>query len=207
VAGLLLAAGLGRRFGGAKLAAPLDGRPLVAHVIDTLRGALDDGVLQSALLVAAPERSSSPDARVVRRVARERELDVVTNDDPQAGLSRSLQLGIRALEATAIEAVLVLLADQPRTRPDVLIALVAEWRRTAAPIVIPRYRAAGGAPGNPVLLGRAVWPLALELRGDTGMNAIARLRPELVTYLDVEGANPDVDRREDLAALEGTVLS
>jgi CTP:molybdopterin cytidylyltransferase MocA len=206
VAGLLLAAGLGRRFGGAKLAAPLDGRPLVTHVLDTLRGALGDGVLQRALVVAAPARSSSADARAVRRAARERELDVVTNDDPQAGLSRSLQLGLRALESTAADAVIVLLADQPATRPDVLAALVAEWRRTAAAIVIPRYRAAGGAPGNPVLLGRATWPLALALRGDTGMSVIARERPELVAYLDVEGANPDVDRREDLASLASDVL-
>lgn len=201
VAGLLLAAGLGRRFGGAKLAAPLHGRPLVAHVLDTLRRAVDDGILRLVVVVAAPEQSTSEDPDVVRRAAKERGFEVVTNDDPEAGLSRSLQVGLRALEPTAIDAVLVLLADQPRTRSDVLGALVAEWRRTGAPVVVPRYRAAGGAPGNPVLLARGVWPLAQALRGDTGMSEMTRRRPELVAHLDVEGANPDVDRREDLAAL------
>jgi molybdenum cofactor cytidylyltransferase len=203
VACLLLAAGLGRRFGGAKLAAPLDGRPLVAHILDTMRGAVDDGTLARALVVAASEYSSSEDARVVRRAAEERGFEVVTNDAPEDGLSGSLRVGLKALEATPVDAVLVLLADQPRTPPGVLSALVAEWRRTAAPIVVPRYGAAGGAPGNPVLLARAVWPIAGTLRGDSGMSAVARERPALVAYLEVEGANPDVDRPEDLEALSG----
>jgi molybdenum cofactor cytidylyltransferase len=203
VAGLLLAAGLGRRFGGAKLAAPLDGRPLVAYILDTLRGAVDDGILQRVLVVAASEDSSVGDVRTVRRAAEERGFAVVTNDAPERGVSGSLQLGLRALEPSAIDAVLVMLADQPRTRPEVLTTLVAEWRRTGAPIVVPRYGAEGGSPGNPVLLARAVWPLAGALRGDTGMSAIARRRPELVAYVEIEGSNPDVDRPDDLEALSG----
>jgi molybdenum cofactor cytidylyltransferase len=207
VAGLLLAAGLGRRFGGAKLGALLDGRPLVAHVLATLGRAVDDGILQRVIVVAAADRGApadqgpSMDARVVRRTAAERGFEVVTNESPQAGLSRSLRLGLQALEGSPVDAALVVLADQPRTRPEVLNALVAEWRRSDAPIVVPRYAAAAGAPGNPVLLARAVWPLAGALRGDTGMAAIVRRRPELVAYLDVGGSNPDVDRPEDLEAL------
>lgn len=166
---------------------------------------MDDGVLQLVVVVAAPERSTPEDAPVVRRAAKERGFEVVTNDDPEAGLSRSLQVGLGALEPTGIDAVLVLLADQPRTRSDVLRAVVAEWRRTGARIVVPRYRAAGGAPGNPVLLARAVWRLAEALKGDTGMSGITRRRPALVAHVDVEGANPDVDRREDLAALQRDV--
>jgi molybdenum cofactor cytidylyltransferase len=203
VAGLLLAAGLGRRFGGAKLAAPLDGRPLVAHILDTLRDAVDDGTLARGLVVAASDRSALGDVRVVRGAAQGLGLEVVTNDAPEDGLSGSLQVGLKALEAMPVDAVLVLLADQPRTPPGVLSAMVAEWRRTAAPIVVPRYGGAGGAPGNPVLLARAVWPIAGTLRGDSGMSAVARQRPDLVAYLDVEGANPDVDRPEDLEGLSG----
>jgi molybdenum cofactor cytidylyltransferase len=207
VAGLLLAAGLGRRFGGAKLRAVLDGRPLVAHILETLGSAVDDGILERVLVVTAADRDApadrgaAGDARAIRQAAAERGFEVVDNDAPEAGLSRSLQLGLQALEGTPVDAALVVLADQPRTRPGVLSALVAEWRRSSAPIVVPRYTASAGAPGNPVLLARAVWPLAGALRGDTGMSAIVRQRPELVAYLDVEGSNPDVDRPEDLEAL------
>jgi molybdenum cofactor cytidylyltransferase len=200
VAGLLLAAGLGRRFGGAKLGALLEGRPLVAHIIETLGSSVEEGILGRVLVVVAAEEYPG-DARLVRRAAAKHGFDVVTNDAPEAGLSRSLQLGLQALEGTPVDAALVVLADQPRTRPGVLSALVAEWRRSDAPIVVPRYAGAAGAPGNPVLLARAVWPLAGALRGDTGMVAIVRRRPELVAYVDVAGSNPDVDRQEDLEAL------
>jgi len=53
VAGVVLAAGLARRFGGGKLAAPLDGRPLVGHVLDTVRSAVKRRLLATALAVVA----------------------------------------------------------------------------------------------------------------------------------------------------------
>jgi molybdenum cofactor cytidylyltransferase len=154
--------------------------------------------------VAGPDQGPSGDARAVRRAAVTRGFGVVTNDAPEAGLSRSLRLGLRALEPTTIDAALVVLADQPRTRIGVLSDLVGEWRRSAAPIVVPRYAGAPRTPGNPVLLARAVWPLAGTLRGDTGMSAIVRGRPELVAYLEVQGSNPDVDRPEDLEGLSAS---
>ena len=203
VAGLLLAAGLSRRFGGAKLVAPLEGRPLVAHVLDTLGSAVDDGILSRAVVVAPADRGAQSDARAIRRAAEERGFVLVTNAAPASGISWSLRLGLQALEATPVDAAIVILADQPRTRLEVLQGLIATWRRHSALIVVPRYRGARGAPGNPVLLARAVWPLAQSLRGDTGMSAIVGRRPELVAYLEVAGTNPDVDRPSDLGALSG----
>lgn len=139
---------------------------------------------------------------------------VVLNDDPPAGLSRSLRLGLDAIAEDGAPgepgasggpgepgAAVVLLGDQPRVRPSVVAALVAAWRAGAGPIVAPRYAGAGGAPGNPVLLDRSAWSLAGTLSGDTGMAAVMRARPELVSYLDVPGDNPDVDTPADLAAL------
>ena len=64
---------------------------------------------------------------------------------------------------------------------------------------MPRY---SGSPGNPVLLERAAWPLAEGLTGDAGMVQLIRSRPELVRYVDLDGANPDIDTRSDLEALE-----
>lgn len=216
VAGIVLAAGLARRFGGPKLAAALEGRPLLAHVLDTARAAREAGLLDAlvAVLPAGPE--APEEAALLRRLAEERGATVVLNDAPAAGLSRSLRLGlaaVAALEDRSAEAALVLLGDQPRTRLDAIRALVEEWRLRRAPILVPRYADARASParsgrpaaratlGNPVVLGREAWPLARRLRGDSGMRAVARRHPELVSYLDVEGANRDVDRPADLAAL------
>ncbi|MFN2431877.1 MAG: NTP transferase domain-containing protein, partial [Gemmatimonadota bacterium] len=49
--GLVLAAGGGRRFGGAKLLAPLAGRPLLAHALDVVCSAVAADVLRGALAV------------------------------------------------------------------------------------------------------------------------------------------------------------
>jgi len=201
VAGLVLAAGLASRFGGAKLAAPLEGRPLISHVLDTVGTAVERGLLLAGFVVAAVGRDAPADAVLVRLLAEERGLAVVGNDDPAAGLSRSLRLGLQALESLPVGAAIVLLGDQPRTDVEVIATLIAEWRHRRAPILVPRYRAAGGAPGNPVVVGRDAWPLARHLRGDSGMSAVARRRPDLIAYLEVEGVNPDVDRPADLDAL------
>jgi CTP:molybdopterin cytidylyltransferase MocA len=218
VTGLVLAAGLGTRFGGAKLAAPLEGRPLLAHVLDTVRAAVEEGTLAGAVVVLAVgrgARSGAPsDATLLRGLAEARGLRVAENDDPAAGLARSLRLGLAALDRLPVgghpvAGAMVLLGDQPRTRIDVVRALVAEWRHARVPMLVPRYAGNGplgpenpGDPGNPVILARELWPLAETLTGDTGMSALMSRRPELVAYLPVEGTNPDVDVPGDLAALE-----
>ena len=168
-----------------------------------MRTAIDRGLLAPGLVVVAAGGDAPADAALVRLLAAERDFAVVDNEDPAAGLSRSLRLGLQALESLPVGGALVILGDQPRTDLGVIAALVAEWRRRRPPILVPRYRAAGGAPGNPVLVGRETWHLARDLRGDAGMSAVARGRPELVVYLDVDGANPDVDRPADLEALSG----
>jgi CTP:molybdopterin cytidylyltransferase MocA len=47
-----------------------------------------------------------------------------------------------------------------------------------------------------------LWPEARNLSGDEGYGPILTGRPDLVEVVDVPGANPDVDRLEDLLNLE-----
>jgi molybdenum cofactor cytidylyltransferase len=201
VAGVVLAAGLGRRFGGAKLTALLEGKPVLTHVLDTVRTSLESGDLARLFVVVGTGPQAGRDAASIETLAVSYGYATVENDDPVAGRSRSVQLALEALEATAAGAALMLPGDQPRVRPDAIRALVGRWRAAGPGFVIPRYRV--GGPGNPVLLDRSVWPLAADLAGDLGMVAIAQGRPDLVTYLDVVGANPDVDTPQELAVLSG----
>jgi CTP:molybdopterin cytidylyltransferase MocA len=64
---------------------------------------------------------------------------------------------------------------------------------------VPRY-ADDGAP-NPIVARRSTWRLADELAGDRGFGPLLATRPELVRFVDVDGANPDVDTRADLDRL------
>ncbi|CAN5803401.1 nucleotidyltransferase family protein [soil metagenome] len=186
-AGLVLAAGLSSRFGSAKLLAGLDGRPILQHVLDLATAASLDPVV-----VVVNDRITHDQSIAWRDELR------VTNPQPESGISGSLRLGLAALRASPAQRVLVLLADQPVLDRAQVEAILASVPIAARPFVVPRY---GGAPGNPVLLERSAWSLAAGLSEDRGMVQVFADRPELVRYVDLPGANPDVDTPEDLAAL------
>ncbi|HEY8438349.1 MAG TPA: nucleotidyltransferase family protein [Candidatus Limnocylindrales bacterium] len=192
VAGVILAAGSGSRFGGDKLLAEVDGRPLVRHVVDAAVAAgLDPVVVVEPPAGALGGVDLAPAARVV-------------NAKPDEGLSSSVRLGLRALDsdgALAVDAAVILPGDQPLVRAATIRALVAaagESPRT--PFVVARH--ADGAP-NPVLARRSIWRLADELVGDRGFGPILATHPELVREVSIEGSNPDVDTRADLVRLTG----
>ncbi len=194
VGAIVLAAGAGSRFGGGKLEARLDGRPVLQHVLDALAGAgIHDPIVvlgPSSAPSSAPSPAPSIDWRRARRVV---------NPDPSRGLASSLRVGWAAATAGdgAPDAVLVALGDQPLVRADVLRAVTAAPLDSSRPVVAPRYASSGSR--NPVRLERAAAMLVAEASGDRGLGPLLDARPELVRWLDVEGDNPDVDTRADLA--------
>jgi molybdenum cofactor cytidylyltransferase len=191
VGAVVLAAGASTRFGSPKSLARLDGRPILEHVLDAVHEAgIDDIVV--VLGHAADEieeRVSWLDERIVR------------NPDPRH-LSSSLQVGLDAVAEMdpPVDAVVIVLGDQPRTRPGVIRALIAAARTSDTPIVAPRYAEGGGA--NPLLLREEAFDLADEATGDRGLGPLLVERPDLVTWVDASGGNPDVDTPADLASLE-----
>ena len=193
VGAVVLAAGAGSRFGGDKLRAPLDGRPIVRHVIDAAVAAGLDPIV----IVVPPG-----DAFVGLDLAPATQ---VTNPAPQEGLSSSVRIGLRALDAdaaAAVDAAVILPGDQPRVRAAVIEALVAAAAASpTTPFVVPQYR--DDAAPNPILARRAIWRLADELAGDRGFGPLLAAHPELVGHVPVDGTNPDVDTVEDLRRLEG----
>lgn len=197
VAAVVLAAGAGSRFGGGKLLAPLDGRPVLQHVLDALAAA---GILETTV-VLGDDAAAIGDAIPWRGERR------VVNPRPADGLASSLRIGVAAAgrRATASadpgpDALLVCLGDQPLLRPAVVEALVAALAADSArPVVVPAYADDRGR--NPVLLGRAVWPLAEAATGDRGLGPLLAAHPELVTAVPLPGDNPDVDTPADLDRL------
>jgi CTP:molybdopterin cytidylyltransferase MocA len=194
---VVLAAGAGSRFGGDKLLAPFQGRPLIAHVAATIADAIIGGVLAGGVAVVPPRA-----ARLVWSLETAG-LTIVENPDASSGLASSLRRGLAALATVQppAGAALIILGDQPLLRMGTITALMEEWRKTGRS-VRPRYAMDRERPGHPVLLDRSAWLLADTLRGDTGLGPAFRDRPETVITVDVPGANPDVDTPGDLHSLE-----
>ncbi|MEX2547733.1 MAG: nucleotidyltransferase family protein [Chloroflexota bacterium] len=184
-AAIVLAAGRGTRFGGGKMLAEINGRPMLQHVLDLAAHTELDPVV----VVLGEDADAIEAATAWRRELR------VRNDDPGRGISSSLKLGLEALGDS--DRVLILLGDQPNLTVGQLRQIV-DAGRASRPITVPRYR---GRPGNPVLLERSVWSMAGALDGDRGMSQLFSANSPLVWYVDVDGDNPDVDTEADLAAL------
>jgi CTP:molybdopterin cytidylyltransferase MocA/SAM-dependent methyltransferase len=189
-AAIVLAAGAASRFGSPKALARLDGRPILEHVLDAVRSA---GIEEIVVVLghAAQEIEDGIDWLDERRVR---------NPDPRF-LSASLQVGLAAIADIdpPVRGVVIVLGDQPRTRPEVIRALVAAARESDRPVVVPRYAEGGGA--NPVLLRRRAFELVDEASGDRGLGPLLTSDPDLVLEVPVPGSNPDIDRPSDLLEL------
>ena len=178
VAAVVLAAGASSRFGSPKQLAPFAGGTMVAAVIATARQAGLDPVI-----VVAPSALSLA-GDVVR----------VANDEPSAGLSRSLRLGLAAVPANT--AAIILLGDQPTVTPAHLARLVGA--RGSKGIAATSAR---GVLAPPVLLEPAAFQLAEHVDGDRGLRDILRAQPETVAAVEVIRHPPDVNEPADLGAL------
>lgn len=194
---VVLAAGAGTRFGGGKLQALLHGKPLAAHVAAALADAIGAGHLAGGVAVVAAGDS------ILARHFDIAGLGSVENADAGSGLASSLNAGLIALESVSppAGAALVVLADQPGLRPDVIARLATRWRASGRS-VRPRYAGEPLRPGHPVLLDRSLWSLASTLTGDRGMAALLENHPETLDVIDVPGTNPDVNTRGDLSRIE-----
>jgi len=174
-AAVVLAAGEGRRFGGPKQLAQVEGRPLIEHALAAVR-ALD------RVVVVLGARAGE-----VRAGADFDGADVIVCEGWAEGMGASLRAGLAELGDAA--EVVVVLADQP----FITAAVVDHVRAVPGAAVRAAY---DGAPGHPVVLRRPVLDRAGELRGDSGFRD---LLDEVVEVECGALANPaDIDTRDDL---------
>ena len=168
VAGVLLAAGQGSRFGRPKALVELDGQTLAERGIGMLRAGGTDPVL---LVTGAAEVELGPDHRV----------RTVYNDEWRTGMGSSLRAALRALTDPDVGAAVVALADQPLVGAEAVSRLIAAYQAGAS-VAVAAY---DGRPRNPVLLAREHWPEVIAMAtGDQGARAFLRARPELVTLVE-----------------------
>jgi CTP:molybdopterin cytidylyltransferase MocA len=185
VAGILLAAGAGRRLGQPKALVDLGGRPLAARGVALLR-----------------EGGAAP-VIVVTGAAAVNLTGVITVHNPHwaTGMGSSLAAGLATVPDECAAAV-VALVDQPLVGAAAVRRLIAA-HQGGATVAVAAY---GGQPRNPVLLGREHWAEVTALAaGDAGARAFLRARPDLVTLVECgdTGSPDDIDTTEDLARITG----
>ncbi|WP_326685140.1 nucleotidyltransferase family protein [Streptomyces microflavus] len=192
VAGVLLAAGGGRRLGGRpKALLEHRGRPLVEHALRALRNG-GCGPLHVVLGAAADE---------VRARADLTGSVVTVNPGWEEGMGSSLRLGLAALAGTGADAALVLLVDQPGIGAEAVTRVRLAYRSRTS-LVAASY---DGERGHPVLFGADRWAdIAAGAVGDQGARTYLREHRDAITLVECSDVAQayDIDTAQDLSHLE-----
>src|SRR5262245_9872859 len=185
VAGVLLAAGAGRRYGMPKALVTYDGRLLVEHGLATLRSG---GAEPLVVVLGAQHHDVLARADLAGAT-------VVVNGDWDTGMGSSLRAGLGALSESAaafgsVDAAAILLVDTPGITPAAVRRII--HRGAPAALAAASY---GGELGHPVLLGRDHWPGVIEAAvGDRGARPYLRAHRDLLALVPCD----DVASGEDI---------
>lgn len=188
VVAVLLAAGTSSRMGDFKQLMPFRGRTIVEACVETLLAADVDETI-----VVVGHRGDEVEAAVARHPVR-----VVRNEDYLAGMSTSVKTGVAAAADAA--AVLVCLCDQPHIPVHVFDAVVAAYRETGAPIVVPTI---AGDTGHPALFDMSLRDEILAVDPNEGLRSVtyAHRGERLRVPVDTVGVLDDMDTPDDYERL------
>jgi molybdenum cofactor cytidylyltransferase len=192
VAAIVLAAGASTRYGQPKQLLSVGGKTMLQHVVDVV---LASSVDQTIIVLG--HRADEIGASVWQGLltTTDKPADIVTNEEWEAGLSTSVQAGLRAIRPD-VQAALFVLADQPAITPGIIVALLGRYQETGAPIVVPTYQ---GKRGNPALFDRSLFAELMKVRDDQGGRQLIDRYANRTEKVEIssEAVLVDVDTEED----------
>ncbi len=194
IAGIVLAAGLSKRFGQPKQLLQIGREFIINRVVDAALNSHLDKVV-----VVLGHHHHEIQAVMGARLNVPR-LDLVINRDYRRGLSRSLNCGVRTIRS-GYAACMFLLADQPLLDAATINQLIACFRLSDKDICVPLCR---GKRKTPTLFANHHFDRLLRITGDIGARAIIAEQPEKVLFVEIGRPDifQDVDTPEDLARIE-----
>jgi molybdenum cofactor cytidylyltransferase len=185
---VVLAAGASRRFGAPKLAATIDGVPLI-RVVASAASATGAKVV----VVTGAHRD------VLEPHLADLAVEFAFNADWAGGMGGSIACGIGRLDAT-IDAAIVMLGDQPLIGSTELQRLIDAHTHAAGRIVAAQF---SGVLGPPCLFPRQYFAELAALRGDHGARGVLQRHAAQVEALPLSAAAADIDTPADYARLFG----
>lgn len=185
ISGLILAAGESTRMGTDKALLLYRGRTFLETIAAALREA---GISKIAVVLGHH-------AEEIQRAANLQGVEVVINENYVQGQTSSLQAGLRALMSPELEAVVLCLVDHPAVSAPTMGKLVASFRESPSPVVIPTYQ---DQRGHPVLVARALFQELLQLGAGEGANGVIRKHRSDTQFVEIDDAGIllDVDDTE-----------
>ena len=180
---VIMASGMGKRFGGNKLTADFRGEPMLCRVLDATQG-----IFRRRVVVTRH--------RDVAELCEEQGIEVILHDLPLR--SDTVRLGVENMEG--LQRCIFCAADQPLLRRETVQALALACGNE------PEYiwrTACEGTPGNPVVFPAWTFEQLRQLPEGKGGSAVIKKYPERLRAVNVRDENElkDVDTPEDLQEL------
>ena len=178
IAVILEAAGNSSRFGSNKLLHVMDdGRPMISSILDAV-SPLD--VYKKVLVTQYDEVAAMAP-----------EFDVVINDRPDLGISRSMQLGLHA--GGDADAYMFCVCDQPGLSTTTIERLIEAYKKGTAGIVSLSWK---GKMCNPKIFASRYREELMSLSGDTGGRQIIASHKDDILLVEAESEDEvkDIDR-------------
>jgi molybdenum cofactor cytidylyltransferase len=182
IAGLILAAGAATRFGSTKQLVDIDGKPMLQHCIDQAHQLLP-GMIYTVL--------GNQHGNIAANITGS---ELIFNPDWQEGIGTSIATGVNYLRADC-DAILVLLADQPRVKSRHLQQLISLFDGHRP--VCSYYQQSVGVPA---IFPKVNFDKLAELSGDKGAKTLLLGMADDLLRLPLPEASFDIDRPEDLAS-------
>lgn len=193
IAGVILAAGMSKRFGSTKQLVDLDGKNLLERVVEAAVGSgLTEvfvvlGYQYDRILSHLPHLKNSPKVKIL------------FNPDYQTGMGSSVQCGLTAARIK-YDHVMFFVADQPFLSHEIINHLLHKYSQTDKQICIPVCL---GRKGNPTIFGVSHFDQLLNISGDKGGREIIADNPENVLRVPIKNSMAlfDIDTLEDIKSL------
>jgi molybdenum cofactor cytidylyltransferase len=183
---IILAAGESKRMGSPKQLLNINGTSLLRR---TAKVALATGLQPVVLVVGANK------PQIVPEIA-DLPLTIIDNSMWLTGMASSVKMGMAALwmNNKNIDAVLILVCDQPFLTVEVLTQLIDQYQAKNPKIVACQY---ANQVGVPAIFDRAMFDELLSLTGDKGAKPVLMSHLEDTHLIDFEAGIIDLDTIED----------
>jgi molybdenum cofactor cytidylyltransferase len=184
VTAVILAAGEAKRMGQMKQLLPWGDTTILGQTIRQAKQSLVHDVWAV----------SGHRAAAVEAIAAQTGIYVIHNPQYASGeMLSSLQTAVAQFPAHTA-AVLVMLADQPMVEPDTINQLLIAFWQEKGNLIAPVYE---GKRGNPVLIGRSLFPELLALPAGDAPRSLLQKHPVHLVSVSSTSVLRDLDRPED----------
>ncbi len=186
---IIMASGLGTRFGKNKLMTDFCGKPLISYILDNTSELFKNHVVVTRHTEVA-------------NLCEQKDINVILHTLPYQ--NDTIRLGLEKL--SELKCCMFCTADQPLLKKDTITSLALLAINSSQKIIRPIY---DKTPGSPVIFPQWTFENLLHLPEDKGGNYVIKQHPDSISYLPIANSYEleDIDTPEDFMRLQKKACS